>query len=174
MKNSSQKREQNEKKKEALNEYLEALKVVDYWTGKVRELNGAFIYRSPSSNTELPTKAIGNPTVSVSMEMETAEEARKGPGLIKKGGAAKSSATGGAAQQPQPKTRQTTSLPTCLNTRTKSEGTRALCSRKSIFSRLRISGRLNSSIGVRRRARRNDKPREGSNQAGQHRHSAGR
>ena len=59
---------------EALNEYLEALKVVDYWTGKVRELNGAFIYRSPSSNTELPTKAIGNPTVSVSMEMETAEE----------------------------------------------------------------------------------------------------
>ena len=30
MKNSSQKREQNEKKKEALNEYLEALKVVDY------------------------------------------------------------------------------------------------------------------------------------------------
>ena len=55
MKNSSQKREQNEKKKEALNEYLEALKVVDYWTGKVRELNGAFIYRSPSSNTELPT-----------------------------------------------------------------------------------------------------------------------
>lgn len=74
MKNSSQKREQNEKKKEALNEYLEALKVVDYWTGKVRELNGAFIYRSPSSNTELPTKAIGNPTVSVSMEMETAEE----------------------------------------------------------------------------------------------------
>lgn len=101
-------------------------------------------------------------------------EARKGPGLIKKGGAAKSSATGGAAQQPQPKTRQTTSLPTCLNTRTKSEGTRALCSRKSIFSRLRISGRLNSSIGVRRRARRNDKPREGSNQTGQHRHSAGR
>ena len=74
MKNSSQKREQNEKKKEALNEYLEALKVVDYGTGKVRELNGAFIYRSPSSNTELPTKAIGNPTVSVSMEMETAEE----------------------------------------------------------------------------------------------------
>lgn len=74
MKNSSQKREQNEKKKEALNEYLEALKVEDYWTGKVRELNGAFIYRSPSSNTELPTKAIGNPTVSVSMEMETAEE----------------------------------------------------------------------------------------------------
>lgn len=63
---------------------------------------------------------------------------------------------------------------TCLNTRTKSEGTRALCSRKSIFSRLRISGRLNSSIGVRRRARRNDKPREGSNQTGQHRHSAGR
>lgn len=60
--------------KEALNEYLEALKVVDYWTGKVRELNGAFIYRSPSSNTEMPTKAIGNPTVSVSMEMETAEE----------------------------------------------------------------------------------------------------
>ena len=60
MKNSSQKREQNEKKKEALNEYMEALKVVDYWTGKVRELNGAFIYRSPSSNTELPTKAIGN------------------------------------------------------------------------------------------------------------------
>lgn len=101
-------------------------------------------------------------------------KARKGPGLIKKGGAAKSSATGGAAQQPQPKTRQTTSLPTCWNTRTKSEGTRALCSRKSIFSRLRISGRLNSSIGVRRRARRNDKPREGSNQAGQHRHSAGR
>lgn len=40
----------------------------------LRELNGAFIYRSPSSNTELPTKAIGNPTVSVSMEMETAEE----------------------------------------------------------------------------------------------------
>ena len=41
---------------------------------RLRELNGAFIYRSPSSNTELPTKAIGNPTVSVSMEMETAEE----------------------------------------------------------------------------------------------------
>lgn len=43
--------------KEALNEYLEALKVVDYWTGKVRELNGAFIYRSPSSNTETVTTA---------------------------------------------------------------------------------------------------------------------
>lgn len=81
MKNSSQKREQNEKKKEALNEYLEALKVVDYWTGKVRELNGAFIYRSPSSNTELPTKAIGNPTVSVSMEMETAEENEREEGV---------------------------------------------------------------------------------------------
>lgn len=56
----------------------------------------------------------------------------------------------------------------------KKRGHKGIVQPKSIFSRLRISGRLNSSIGVRRRARRNDKPREGSNQAGQHRHSAGR
>lgn len=74
MKSSSQKREQNEKKKEALNEYLEALKMVDYWSSKVRELNGAFSYRSPGVGTETPIKAIGDPTVSASMEMETAEE----------------------------------------------------------------------------------------------------
>ena len=34
MKNNSQK-EQNEKKKEALNEYRDALKEVDYWAAKV-------------------------------------------------------------------------------------------------------------------------------------------
>lgn len=109
-----------------------------------------------------------------SMTKDIRQASPKRTGAYKKGWRCEIKRNGRGSTTATAKTRQTTSLPTCLNTRTKSEGTRALCSRKSIFSRLRISGRLNSSIGVRRRARRNDKPREGSNQTGQHRHSAGR
>lgn len=75
MKNNSQK-EQNEKKKAALNEYLDALKEVDYWANKVENMEKSNGYRSPDVSTALLTIAgkIGNPTTSMILELETARE----------------------------------------------------------------------------------------------------
>lgn len=75
MKNNSQK-EQNEKKKEALNEYRDALKEVDYWAKKVEDMEKSNGYRCPDVATALATitgKA-GNPTTSTVLELETARE----------------------------------------------------------------------------------------------------
>lgn len=75
MKNNSQK-EQNEKKKEALNEYRDALKEVDYWAKKVEDMEKSNGYRSPDVATALLTISgkVGNPTTSTVLELETARE----------------------------------------------------------------------------------------------------
>lgn len=72
MKSNSQTREQNAKKKEALNEYLEALKVVDYWANKVRELSGTY-WKNQDGNAEPVRKSPGDPTAFTILERETAE-----------------------------------------------------------------------------------------------------
>lgn len=72
MKNNSQK-EQNEKKKEALNEYRDALKEVDYWAGKVKSAERSSGYRSPDA-TATTNNQIGNPTTSAVLELETSRE----------------------------------------------------------------------------------------------------
>lgn len=76
MKSNSQTREQNVKKKEALNEYLEALKVVDYWVNKVRELTGTY-WKSQDGNAEPASKSPGDPTAFTILERETAEANEK-------------------------------------------------------------------------------------------------
>lgn len=73
MKNNSQK-EQNEKKKEALNEYLDALKEVDYWAKKVENMEKSNGYRSPDTTTAPTSGKVGNPTTSTVLELETARE----------------------------------------------------------------------------------------------------
>ena len=75
MKNNSQK-EQNEKKKAALNEYLDALKEVDYWASKVESMEKSNGYRCPDVTTALATITgkVGNPTTSTVLELETARE----------------------------------------------------------------------------------------------------
>ncbi len=75
MKNNSQK-EQNEKKKAALNEYLDALKEVDYWASKVESMEKSNGYRCPDVATALATITgkVGNPTTSTVLELETARE----------------------------------------------------------------------------------------------------
>lgn len=73
MKNNSQK-EQNEKKKEALNEYLDALKEVDYWTAKVESMEKSNGYRSPDAANTATSGQVGNPTTSKVLELETARE----------------------------------------------------------------------------------------------------
>lgn len=75
MKNNGQK-EQNEKKKAALNEYLDALKEVDYWASKVESMEKSNGYRCPDVTTALATITgkVGNPTTSTVLELETARE----------------------------------------------------------------------------------------------------
>lgn len=73
MKNNSQK-EQNEKKKAALNEYLDALKEVDYWAKKVENMEKSNGYRSPDATTAPISGKVGNPTTSVVLELETTRE----------------------------------------------------------------------------------------------------
>lgn len=73
MKNNSQK-EQNEKKKTALNEYLDALKEVDYWAKKVENMEKSNGYRSPDATAAPISGKVGNPTTSVVLELETARE----------------------------------------------------------------------------------------------------
>lgn len=73
MKNNSQK-EQNEKKKAALNEYLDALKEVDYWANKVENMEKSNGYRSPDATAAPISGKVGNPTTSVVLELETARE----------------------------------------------------------------------------------------------------
>lgn len=75
MKNNSQK-EQNEKKKAALNEYLDALKEVDYWANKVKSMEKSNGYRCPDVATAMATITgkVGNPTTSTVLELETARE----------------------------------------------------------------------------------------------------
>ena len=73
MKNNSQK-EQNEKKKEALNEYLDALKEVDYWAKKVENMEKSNGYRSPDAANTATSGQVGNPTTSKVLELETARE----------------------------------------------------------------------------------------------------
>lgn len=73
MKNNSQK-EQNEKKKAALNEYLDALKEVDYWADKVKNMEKSNGYRSPDAITAPISGKAGNPTTSAVLELETARE----------------------------------------------------------------------------------------------------
>lgn len=75
MKSNRQTREQNAKKKEALNEYLEALKVVDYWANKVREM-GTY-WKNQDGNAEPVRKSPGDPTAFTIMERETAEANEK-------------------------------------------------------------------------------------------------
>lgn len=76
MKSNSQTREQNVKKKEALNEYLEALKVVDYWANKVRELTGTY-RKSQDGHAKPVSKSPGDPTALTILERETAEANEK-------------------------------------------------------------------------------------------------
>ena len=73
MKNNSQK-EQNEKKKEALNEYRDALKEVDYWAAKVESMEKSNGYRSPDAANTATSGQVGNPTTSKVLELETARE----------------------------------------------------------------------------------------------------
>lgn len=73
MKNNSQK-EQNEKKKAALNEYLDALKEVDYWANKVENMEKSNGYRSPDATAAPISGKVGNPTTSAVLELETARE----------------------------------------------------------------------------------------------------
>lgn len=73
MKNNSQK-EQNEKKKEALNEYRDALKEVDYWANKVENMEKSNGYRSPDATAAPISGKVGNPTTSAVLELETARE----------------------------------------------------------------------------------------------------
>lgn len=73
MKNNSQK-EQNEKKKAALNEYLDALKEVDYWANKVENMEKSNGYRSPDATAAPISGKVGNPTTSAVLERETARE----------------------------------------------------------------------------------------------------
>lgn len=73
MKNNSQK-EQNEKKKAALNEYLDALKEVDYWAKKVENMEKSNGYRSPDAAATPISGKVGNPTTSAVLELETARE----------------------------------------------------------------------------------------------------
>lgn len=73
MKNNSQK-EQNEKKKAALNEYLDALKEVDYWANKVENMEKSNGYRSPDATDAPISGKVGNPTTSAVLELETARE----------------------------------------------------------------------------------------------------
>lgn len=73
MKNNSQK-EQNEKKKVALNEYLDALKEVDYWANKVENMEKSNGYRSPDATAAPISGKVGNPTTSAVLERETARE----------------------------------------------------------------------------------------------------
>ena len=73
MKNNSQK-EQNEKKKAALNEYLDALKEVDYWANKVENMEKSNGYRSPDVTAAPISGKVGNPTTSAVLELETAKE----------------------------------------------------------------------------------------------------
>ena len=73
MKNNSQK-EQNEKKKAALNEYLDALKEVDYWANKVENMEKHNGYRSPDATATPISGKVGNPTTSAVLELETARE----------------------------------------------------------------------------------------------------
>ena len=73
MKNNSQK-EQNEKKKAALNEYLDALKEVDYWANKVENMEKSNGYRRPDATAAPISGKVGNPTTSAVLELETARE----------------------------------------------------------------------------------------------------
>ena len=73
MKNNSQK-EQNEKKKAALNEYLDALKEVDYWANKVENMEKSTGYRSPDATAAPISGKVSNPTTSAVLELETARE----------------------------------------------------------------------------------------------------
>lgn len=73
MKNNSQK-EQNEKKKAALNEYLDALKEVNYWANKVENMEKSNGYRSPDATAAPISGKVGNPTTSAVLELETARE----------------------------------------------------------------------------------------------------
>ena len=73
MKNNSQK-EQNEKNKAALNEYLDALKEVDYWANKVENMEKSNGYRSPDATAAPISGKVGNPTTSAVLELETARE----------------------------------------------------------------------------------------------------
>lgn len=73
MKNNSQK-EQNEKKKAELNEYLDARKEVDYWANKVENMEKSNGYRSPDATAAPVSGKIGNPTTSAVLELETARE----------------------------------------------------------------------------------------------------
>lgn len=73
MKNNSQK-EQNEKKKEALNEYREALKEVDYWTEKVDAMRRSGRYRSPSATVAPTTSGPADPTGAALLDLEHTEQ----------------------------------------------------------------------------------------------------
>lgn len=72
MKNESQ--QQNERKKEALSEYRNALKEVDYWAKKVESEEKSNGYRSPDATATPVSGGVSNPTTSKVLELETARE----------------------------------------------------------------------------------------------------
>lgn len=64
------------RKREALNEYLEAKKDLEYWAARVAELEPLNLYRSPSAG-EMPTGGGGNIIEAAVVELETAREKKE-------------------------------------------------------------------------------------------------
>lgn len=74
MKSNSKQAQQNEKKKEALNEYLDALKEVGYWSSKVEAMGKSNRYRSPAAPAAPVGGGIADPTEATVMELEATRE----------------------------------------------------------------------------------------------------
>lgn len=64
------------RKREALNEYLEAKKDLKYWAARVAELEPLDLYRSPAAGT-VPTGSGGNAIEEAVVELETAREEKE-------------------------------------------------------------------------------------------------
>lgn len=73
MKNNSQK-EQNEKKKEALNEYLDAMKEVRYWAEKLETMRRSNQYHTPSATAVRSGGGPADPTRKALEELEHTEQ----------------------------------------------------------------------------------------------------
>lgn len=78
---SNSRKEQNEKKKAALNEYLDARKEVDYWTEKAETMRRFNCYRSPSA-TIAPTG--GGPADPTSKALEELEHTQQNEAAARK------------------------------------------------------------------------------------------
>lgn len=62
------------RKREALNEYLEAKKDLEYWAARVAELEPLDLYRSPAAGTSPGGGSSGNAIEAAVVELETARE----------------------------------------------------------------------------------------------------